>query len=64
MQLLTQSFQQIQDELGKQYATYLLQMQHLSNEESASLMQFNDIPNFRRAVKRWTGQTPSQLRLT
>ncbi|MEO9947560.1 AraC family transcriptional regulator ligand-binding domain-containing protein [Paraglaciecola sp.] len=58
------SFQQIQDELGKQYATYLLQMQHLSNEESASLMQFNDIPNFRRAVKRWTGQTPSQLRLT
>ena len=57
-------FKQLQDELGKQQATYLLQIQQFSNEQSAHLMQFNDIPNFRRSVKRWTGLTPSQLRLT
>ncbi|MBU3006291.1 AraC family transcriptional regulator ligand-binding domain-containing protein [Paraglaciecola arctica] len=56
-------FKQLQDELGKQQATYLLQIQQFSNEQSAHLMQFNDIPNFRRSVKRWTGLTPSQLRL-
>lgn len=56
-------FQQLQDELGKQYAIFLLQVQQLSNEQSAQLMQFSDIPNFRRSVKRWTGLTPSQLRL-
>ncbi|MEP7706626.1 AraC family transcriptional regulator ligand-binding domain-containing protein [Paraglaciecola sp. 25GB23A] len=56
-------FQQIQDELGKQQALYLLQVQKLNNEDSASMMAFSDIPNFRRAVKRWTGLTPNQLRL-
>ncbi|MCF2946829.1 AraC family transcriptional regulator [Paraglaciecola aquimarina] len=58
------SFQQLQDELGKQQALFLLQIQQLSNEQSANLMHFNDISNFRRSVKRWTGLTPSQLRLT
>ncbi|MBU2876738.1 MULTISPECIES: AraC family transcriptional regulator [Alteromonadaceae] len=58
------TFQQIHDEVGKQEAIYLLQVQQLSNEETAHLMQFSDIPNFRRSVKRWTGLTPSQLRTT
>jgi AraC-like DNA-binding protein len=56
-------FQQLQDELGKQQAIYLLQVQKLNNEDSASMMAFSDIPNFRRAVKRWTGFTPNQLRI-
>ncbi|MFQ3235663.1 MAG: AraC-like DNA-binding protein [Paraglaciecola sp.] len=56
-------FQQLQDELGMQQAIYLLQVKKLNNEDSASLMAFSDVPNFRRAVKRWTGFTPSQLRL-
>jgi AraC-like DNA-binding protein len=56
-------FQQLQDEMGKQQAIYLLQVRKLSNEDSASLMEFSDIPNFRRAVKRWTGFTPTQLRI-
>ncbi|WP_158968583.1 AraC family transcriptional regulator [Paraglaciecola sp. L3A3] len=56
------SFQQLHDELGKQQAIFLLQIQQLSNEQSASLMHFNDLSNFRRSVKRWTGLTPSQLR--
>ena len=57
------SFQELQDQLRKQQAVYWLQLQGLNNEESAIKMEFSDIPNFRRAVKRWTGLTPSQLRL-
>lgn len=56
-------FQQLQDELGKQQALYLLQVQKLNNEDSANVMAFSDVPNFRRAVKRWTGSTPNQLRI-
>ena len=56
-------FQQLQDELGVQQAIHLLQVKKLNNEDTASLMAFSDVPNFRRAVKRWTGFTPSQLRL-
>lgn len=56
-------FQQLQDELGKQQAIYWLRVKGLNNEQSADKMAFTDIPNFRRAVKRWTGLTPSQLRL-
>jgi AraC-like DNA-binding protein len=56
-------FQQLQDELGKQQAIYLLQVKKLNNEDSANEMAFSDIANFRRAVKRWTGLTPKQLRL-
>lgn len=58
------NFQQLQDLLGKQRAIYLLQIKQLTNEQSAQLMQFTDIPNFRRSVKRWTGLTPNELRLT
>ncbi|WP_340678700.1 AraC family transcriptional regulator ligand-binding domain-containing protein [Paraglaciecola sp.] len=57
-------FQQLQDELGLQQAIYLLQVKKLNNEDSAQMMEFSDIPNFRRAVKRWTGFTPTQLRLS
>lgn len=56
-------FQQLQDELGLQQAIYLLQVKKLNNEDSAQLMEFSDVPNFRRAVKRWSGFTPQQLRL-
>ncbi|KXI29821.1 AraC family transcriptional regulator [Paraglaciecola hydrolytica] len=56
-------FQQLQDELGLQQAIYLLQVKKLNNEDSAHVMEFSDIPNFRRAVKRWTGFTPTQLRI-
>ncbi len=56
------SFQSLHDEVRRQQAVYLLRLKGLNNEESASQMAFNDIPNFRRAVKRWTGQTPSQLK--
>ncbi|MDN4503048.1 AraC family transcriptional regulator ligand-binding domain-containing protein [Alteromonadaceae bacterium BrNp21-10] len=57
-----QSFQQIHDEQRRQQAILLLNVQGLNNEQSAQRMDFDDVPNFRRAVKRWTGLTPSQLR--
>jgi AraC-like DNA-binding protein len=56
------SFQHIRDELRRQEALYYLQVKKLKNEQSAQKMHFNDVTNFRRAVKRWTGLTPSQLR--
>lgn len=56
------SFQQLVDELCCQEALYYLQIQKLKNQQSAANMHFNDINNFRRAVKRCTGLTPSELR--
>jgi AraC-like DNA-binding protein len=56
------SFQQIRDELRRQEAVYYLQVQKLKNEQSAQKMHFSDVTNFRKAVKRWTGFTPSELR--
>jgi AraC-like DNA-binding protein len=58
------SFQQLVDELCCQEALYYLQIQKLKNEQSAAYMRFNDVNNFRRAVKRCTGLTPSELRQT
>ena len=63
LQLHGVRFQQLQDELGLQQAIYLLQVKKLNNEDTAQIMAFSDIPNFRRAVKRWTGFTPQQLRM-
>jgi AraC-like DNA-binding protein len=56
------SFQQLVDELCCQEALYYLQIQKLKNQQSATNMRFNDVNNFRRAVKRCTGLTPSELR--
>lgn len=57
------SFSQLQDEVNRQQALFLLHVKGLNNEAIAAEMAFNDIPNFRRAFKRWTGSTPSQARL-
>ena len=56
------TFSLLHDDIRRQQAIYYLQVQKLNNEQSALKMAFTDITNFRRAVKRWTGQTPSQLR--
>jgi len=34
----------------------------MNNEQVAAHLHFNDITNFRRAFKRWTGLTPSDSR--
>jgi len=56
------SFQELHDDVRRQQAIYLIKHKGLNNEQSATQMAFSDVPNFRRAVKRWTGLTPSQLK--
>ncbi|MCC2606963.1 AraC family transcriptional regulator [Planctobacterium marinum] len=56
------SFQQIHDSVKSQTALFDLKVRQLSNEQAASSSRFNNLPNFRRAIKRWTGMTPSQLK--
>lgn len=56
------SFTKLQYEVRKHQAIYYLLLQNLNNEQSASLMHISDITNFRRAIKSWTGYTPSQLK--
>lgn len=56
------TFSELNDQVRRQQAIYLLSVQKLNNEQSALQMAFTDLPNFRRAVKRWTGHTPSELR--
>jgi len=57
------SFRSIRDEiLSWQAESYLCDSQ-LSIEAIASLMNYHDSANFRRAFKRWFGQPPEQFRL-
>jgi len=56
------SYRSLTEEARRQQAIVLLALQKLNNEQSASKMAFSDLTNFRRAVKRLTGLTPSELR--
>jgi len=57
------SYSQLQDEQNKLKALHLLGVCQQGNERVADRLAFYDIPNFRRAFKRWTGITPSQLKI-
>lgn len=57
------SYSQLQDEQNKLKALHLLGVCQQGNEQVATRLAFYDIPNFRRAFKRWTGITPSQLKI-
>ncbi|MBU3022695.1 AraC family transcriptional regulator ligand-binding domain-containing protein [Aestuariibacter sp. A3R04] len=50
------------DEVRREQVIFLLRICRLSNEQGALKMAITDLTNFRRAVKRWTGNTPSELR--
>jgi AraC-like DNA-binding protein len=56
------SYRELIEEVRREQAIVLLAMKKLNNEQSASQMAFSDLTNFRRAVKRLTGHTPSELR--
>lgn len=57
------SFREIRDSiLSKQASRYLLESE-LSVEAIATLLNYHDSANFRRAFKRWFGMTPSQYQL-
>ncbi len=55
-------FSALIDEQNKHKAIYLLTLCAKHNEQVAEHLAFYDIPNFRRAFKRWTGLTPNQLK--
>ena len=54
-------FQEQLDLSRRDLALYLYQVKGYSNEEVALHLGFNDVTNFRRSFKRWTGRTPSEL---
>ena len=56
------TYRGLSEEAKRQQAIVLLALKKLNNEQSASQMAFSDLTNFRRAVKRLTGLTPSELR--
>lgn len=55
-------FQEQLDFARKHVARYLYQIKGYQHQQVADYLRFNDINNFRRAFKRWTGLPPSQLR--
>ncbi len=55
-------FQAELDQARAHVSLYLLHERHYSNEAIATHLGYHDANNFRRAFKRWTGQTPGLLR--
>ncbi|QHS10039.1 AraC family transcriptional regulator [Sinimarinibacterium sp. NLF-5-8] len=55
-------FRLIRDEILSQQATHYLCDSQLSIEAIAALLNYHDTANFRRAFKRWFGQSPEQYR--
>lgn len=56
------SFQKLHDQLRAQTALFDLKVRNLTNEQAADSLNMSNLPNFRRAIKRWTGMTPSELK--
>ena len=56
------SFQQLQDEVRCQEVLLRLELYGYSNRQLAECVNINDMHNFRRAFKRWTGLLPSHFR--
>ena len=56
------SFVQLKDNVRHQQAVFQIIEQGNSNEQVAANLKFSDLPNFRRAFKRWTGRTPNEIR--
>jgi AraC-like DNA-binding protein len=56
------SFRGLLDELRMQIALKYLRTTRLANEDIALLLGFSDAANFRRAFRRWTNKSPSEIR--
>jgi len=56
------SFVAIVDDVRCSLAIEYLQSTRMSTEDVAMLLGFSDAANFRRALKRWTGKGPGELR--
>lgn len=57
------SFQEIRELVLKELAITYLKSNTISNKEIAWILGYNDISNYYRAFKRWTGGTPNDYRL-
>jgi AraC-like DNA-binding protein len=56
------SFRGLLDELRMQIALKYLRTTRLANEDIALSLGFSDAANFRRAFRRWTNKSPSEIR--
>lgn len=56
------SYQEILDHLRQRLAHQYLCVDRISVKETAYLLGYHDIANFRRAFKRWEGQPPSAIK--
>jgi AraC-like DNA-binding protein len=56
------SFRGLLDELRMQLALKYLRTTQLANEDIALALGFSDAANFRRAFRRWTNKSPSEIR--
>ncbi len=56
------SFQQLSDSIRSERAVIELLLSGASVEQVGARLHFQDTSNFRRALKRWTGMTPSHLK--
>ncbi|OUS32142.1 hypothetical protein A9Q99_01685 [Gammaproteobacteria bacterium 45_16_T64] len=63
LQMADTSFQRILDDVRRQLSINYLSNTKFCVDEIASLVGFSDAANFRQAFKRWTGKTPSEVRL-
>ena len=57
------SFRGLLDELRMQLAMKYLRTTRLANEDIALALGFSDATNFRRAFRRWTKKSPSEIRI-
>ena len=55
-------FQKLQDKARLHVSLYLLHINGWNNDQVADYLNFNDLTNFRRAFKRWSGLTPRDSR--
>jgi AraC-like DNA-binding protein len=56
------SYQAIIDRIRERLAIEFLERTDLSVDEIAERSGFSDVSNFRKAFKKWTGQTPAYFR--
>ena len=56
------TFKRILESVLKELAVSYMESNRASNKEIAWLLGYNDISNFHRAFKRWTGKTPNEYR--
>lgn len=62
LQELGTSYQELLDEVREQRALEWTRSTTMPFDQLASQLGFADVRSFRRAFKRWTGKTPSELR--